>query len=134
MTTIDYRIHIDAPVEDVFHLLTDAAGLQRWMANHAIVDARPGGVLQWTHENGATMVGRFIEIEPPHRVVFAYGWEHDLMGVSPESTTVEIVLNEAAGGTDLRLSHRGLPEDARPDHEAGWIHFFGELAEIAGSG
>jgi hypothetical protein len=26
----------------------------------------PGGRLQWTHENGATMVGRFVELDPPH--------------------------------------------------------------------
>jgi uncharacterized protein YndB with AHSA1/START domain len=40
------------------------------------------------------VVGRFVELVPHRRLVFTYGWEDGLMGVPPESTTVEIDLVE----------------------------------------
>ena len=79
------------------------------------------------HENGAIMVGRFVELDPPHRLVIAYGWEDDLMGVPPESTTVEIDLEEHEGRTTLRLVHRSLPPEVVADHERGWIFFMRRL-------
>ncbi|HEX6332042.1 MAG TPA: SRPBCC domain-containing protein, partial [Actinomycetota bacterium] len=76
-------------------------GLKRWIADDAEVDPTPGGRVRWTHENGATMVGRFVELEPPRRLVFTYGWEGNLMGLPPEASTVEIELEEREGTTTL---------------------------------
>lgn len=50
------------------------------------------------------------------RLVFAYGWKDDLMGVPPESTTVEIKLEEADGKTTLSFAHRSIPPDVVDDH------------------
>jgi uncharacterized protein YndB with AHSA1/START domain len=71
--------------------------------------------------------GRFVELDPPHRLVIAYGWEDDLMGVPPESTTVEIELVEQDGRTTLNLVHESLPPDVVADHLRGWIYFLTEL-------
>ena len=131
MTSIEYRININAPIERVFALLTEAEGLAQWMAVTATAELRPGGELRWTHENGATMIGRYVEIDAPTRVVFSYGWEGDLMGVPPESSTVEIRLIETEGTTEVLLEHRDLPEDTAPDHEHGWKHFLAQMAAIA---
>jgi uncharacterized protein YndB with AHSA1/START domain len=80
------------------------------------------------------MVGRFVELVPPRRLVFTYGWEGDLMGLPPESSTVEIDLEERESETILRLSHRGIPADAVEDHRRGWIYFLGRLRDsFAGS-
>jgi hypothetical protein len=51
------------------------------------------------------------------------------MGVPPESTTVEIDLDERDGVTHLRLVHRGLPPEAVGLHEHGWRYFLGRLAD-----
>ena len=128
---VSYELSIAAPVEVVYRLLTTADGLKRWIAADAVVDPSPGGELRWTHENGATMIGRFIELDEPRRLLFAYGWEGDLMGLPPEASTVEIELEPRPGGTILRLSHRGLPRDAVEDHRRGWIFFLGRLREAA---
>lgn len=112
-------------------MLTTAEGLLQWMAVEAVVEADPGGRLQWTHENGATMVGRFVELDPPRRLVFAYGWKDDLMGVPPESTTVEIDLVEENGKTTLSLVHKGLPVAVVDDHQRGWIYFLSQLQRTA---
>jgi uncharacterized protein YndB with AHSA1/START domain len=118
---------LDAPAAEVWKRLTTVEGLQQWMAIDALVEAKPGGRLQWTHENGATMLGRFLELDPPRRLVFAYGWKDDLMGVPPESTTVEIELKENEGQTTLTLVHRGIPPEVLTDHQRGWAFFISRL-------
>src|SRR5438105_1025230 len=67
---VSQRIELNAPVAEVFRHLTTVEGLLRWMAVDAIVELEPGGRLQWTHENGATMIGRMLELDPPRRLVF----------------------------------------------------------------
>ncbi len=89
--------------------------------------------MRWTHPNGATVVGRFLELLPPRRVVFTYGWEDGRLGVPPESTTVEIDLVEHEGATTVRLVHHGLPPEAVADHERGWAYFLGVLRDSLAS-
>jgi uncharacterized protein YndB with AHSA1/START domain len=124
---VEHRVVLDAPASEVYRHLTTAEGLIRWMAVDAIAEPVPGGRLQWTHENGATMIGRFLEVEPPRRLVIAYGWQGDLMGVPPESTRVEIVLEETEGKTTLTLIHSAIPLEALDDHRRGWSFFMDRL-------
>jgi uncharacterized protein YndB with AHSA1/START domain len=127
MRLASHEVTIDAPASVVWEHLTSAAGLVRWVGPEAVADPVPGGELRWTHPNGATVIGRFVELVPFRRVVFTYGWEDGRMGVPPESTTVEIDLAEVDGVTTLRLVHRGLPPAAVEPHEHGWAYFLGQL-------
>ena len=129
MRLASYEIRIAAPAEVVWAHLTTAAGLVRWVGPDAAADPIPGGDLRWKHPNGATVVGRFVELVPYRRIVFTYGWEDGRMGVPPESTTVEIDLVEQADATTLRLVHHGLPPEAVEDHERGWAFFLGALRD-----
>ncbi len=52
--------------------LTTAEGLVRWVGPEATADPTPGGMLRWVHPNGATVVGRSVELVPYRRVVFTY--------------------------------------------------------------
>ena len=128
---VERRVTIEAAVETVFELLTDAEGLCAWIAAEATSDARPGGMLRWVHDNGAVMRGRFVELEPPTRIVFTYGWEQDSPeippGVRPESTRVEIDLVERNGVTHLHLVHSLLPDDVAESHGDGWSWFLERL-------
>ena len=74
------------------------------------------------------MHGRYLDLQPPRRLVFSYGWEDDLMGVPPESTLVEIDLRTHPDGTMLTLTHRLLPDQAAEQHWLGWDHFLRRLA------
>jgi uncharacterized protein YndB with AHSA1/START domain len=123
------EVTIAAPIEVVWAHLTTAAGLVRWVGPDATADPVPGGVMGWTHPNGVTVVGRFVELVPHRRVVFAYGWEDGRLGVPPESTTVEIELVEEDGATTVRLVHHGLPPEAVEDHRQGWEYFLGVLRD-----
>ena len=98
----------------------------------ATADPAPGGALRWTHPDGSTVVGRFVEVDPPRRVVFTYGWEDGRMGVPPGSTTVEIDLVEEDGATTVRLVHHGLPPETVADHQVGWAYFLGVLGNPRG--
>jgi uncharacterized protein YndB with AHSA1/START domain len=120
---------IDAVASVVYRHLTQVDGLLKWMAVDAVADPVPGGELKWTHANGATMVGRFVELVPPRRIVFTYGWEDGRMGLPPESTLVEIDLEEREGKTILRLVHRNLPPEAVDDHQYGWVFFLSQLRD-----
>jgi len=123
MRLASYQVTIAAPIEVVWAHLTTAEGLVRWVGPEATADPAPGGALRWTHPDGATVVGRFVELVPHRRVVFTYGGEDGRLGVPPESTTVEIDLVEEAGATTLRLVHHGLPPETVPDHQQGWAYF-----------
>jgi uncharacterized protein YndB with AHSA1/START domain len=128
------QVTIAAPVEVVWAHLTTAKGLVRWVGPEATADPTPGGMLRWVHPNGATVVGRFLELVPHRRVVFNYGWEDGRLGVAPGSTTVEIDLVEEAGATTLRLVHHGLPPEAVPDHQQGWTYFLDILRDTLSAG
>ena len=59
MRLASYQVAIAAPAQVVWAHLTTAQGLVRWIGPVAAADPTPGGVLRWTHANGATVVGRF---------------------------------------------------------------------------
>jgi uncharacterized protein YndB with AHSA1/START domain len=122
-----YEVKIAAPIDVVWAHLTTAEGLVRWIGPDATVHPAPGGVLRWTHQNGASVVGRFVELVPYRRLVFTYGWEDGRMGVPPGSTTVEIDLVEKHGTTTVRLVHHGLPPETVREHQQGWAHFLDVL-------
>ena len=114
---VTHELTIAAPVATVYDLLTDADGLLEWLAVEAEVDPTRG---------------EYIALEPPHRLAFTYGWEDPARGIPPGSTTVEIELEAVNGSsTRLRLVHRGVPVTEAEGHEAGWVHFLGQLAQRA---
>jgi uncharacterized protein YndB with AHSA1/START domain len=134
MRLASYEVTIAAPVEVVWAHLTTAEGLVRWVGPEATADPEPGGMLRWVHPNGATVVGRFVELVPYRRVVFTYGWEDGRLGVALGSTTVEIGLVEEADTTTLRLVHHGLPPETVPDHQQGWAYFLDILRATLSTG
>lgn len=131
MKLVEKTVQVDAPPDLLYELLTDAGHLVRWMAATAEVEPRVGGVIRWTHVNGDTCSGRFVELVPGRRIVFTYGWERADVEVPPGSTTVEITLEPTGDGTRLRLVHRGLAGPMADAHAGGWANYVGRLAAVA---
>jgi uncharacterized protein YndB with AHSA1/START domain len=52
-------------------------------------------------------IGSYIEIDPPHRVVFTWAWEGDTTPGSKPGL-VEVTLTPDGDGTLVRLIHRGV--------------------------
>jgi uncharacterized protein YndB with AHSA1/START domain len=126
------RVVINAPVAEVFAHFVDPALFGLWMAEGATLDPTPGGLVRWTHANGDTVSGRFVEVDPPHRLVFTYGWERAEVKIPPGSTTVEVDLaTRADGATLVTLIHRGLEDGAADAHSGGWAHYLNRLRRTA---
>ncbi len=126
------QIVVDAPIDDVFALLVDPELFVLWMADDAILDPTPGGTVRWTHPNGDTVSGHYVEVDPPHRLTFTYGWERPEVQIPPGSTTVEITLTaQPDGTTTVRLVHSGLGDAAAQAHQGGWAHYLDRLRRTA---
>ena len=127
------EVLVQASRETVFPFLTDPARMVRWMGRAATLDPRPGGVYRVEVNDQATALGEYVEVDPPNRVVFTFGWEHgDVVG--PGSTTVEIDLVPEGDATLVRLTHRGLPAEAVELHTQGWQNYLPRLAIAAPGG
>ncbi|HLE98463.1 MAG TPA: SRPBCC domain-containing protein [Gaiellaceae bacterium] len=124
-------VHIDARPERVFEYFTRAEAMVRWMGDYAVLDARPGG--EFTVDiNGVPVRGRYLEIEPPHRLVISWGHAGS-EELPPGASTLEVKLSAEGGGTTIEIVHRGLPEPEARQHAVGWAHFLDRLA-VAGAG
>jgi uncharacterized protein YndB with AHSA1/START domain len=132
---VQREIQIAAPRASVFAFLTDPEKIVSWMGAEAETEAQPGGLyLVKGVANAANVAcGSFREVVPVHRLAYSFGWEGS-DEVPPGSSLVEIDLFEREGGTLLRLTHRGLPNEERcVAHGRGWTHYLGRLA-IAATG
>jgi uncharacterized protein YndB with AHSA1/START domain len=126
------RLVIHAPADQVFEHLVDPTLFGLWRPTGATLDLTPGGTVRWTHPNGDTVSGHYIEIDPPHRLVFTYGWERAEVQIPPGSTTVEInLVAQEDGATLVTLVHRALDARAADAHKDGWAHYLDRLRRTA---
>jgi uncharacterized protein YndB with AHSA1/START domain len=132
------EVHIDASPETVFGFFTEPDKITRWLAESATVDPRPGGINHQTHPGGDDnpkgpyyMRGEFVEVTPPSRVVFTWGFDNPDVPVKPGESTVEVTLKPSDGGTLLRLVHRDLPASEIASHTGGWTELLDVLAAVA---
>jgi uncharacterized protein YndB with AHSA1/START domain len=79
------------------------------------------------------MLGEFVEVDRPRRIVFTWGWEMTLFKTPPQSTLVEVSLTPDGEDTVVRLTHRRLPPATIALHSAGWHHYLARLV-LAASG
>jgi Activator of Hsp90 ATPase homolog 1-like protein len=96
------------------------------------VDLREGGAyrLSMNRDSGARLVtvhGRFLEIEPPRKLVYTWRWD----GIFPDmpETIVTVEFRAAAGGTELALRQGVLELPMCGRHLSGWLVAFGRLGE-----
>ncbi len=131
MSDVIHELEVDVPADVVYRCFTVAEDISVWMdVGDVVADARPGGELRWTHANDRTVEGAFVELDPPRRVVFSYGWEDGWHGVPAGSSEVEVLLTPVGDGssTRVRLTHRGLTFAAAEAHRSGWAHFLERLS------
>jgi uncharacterized protein YndB with AHSA1/START domain len=125
---LEVSVHIAAQPETVFPYFTDPARYVQWMGSIATLEPVPGGSYRVSMRDGVEVVGEFLEVDPPRRLVFTWGWTHDL-AVAPGTTRVEVTLDEEAGGTRVVLRHHDLPDDEQRDHHGtGWRMYLDRLS------
>lgn len=130
---VTVEVLVEASPETIFQFFTDPEKLIRWQGIRAELDPVPGGIFSVDVSHQSHARGEFLEIEPPDRLVFTWGWVGD-DSVPPGSSTVEITLERQDGSTLVRLVHSDLPEDKLDPHREGWEHLVARLAIAAAGG
>src|SRR6266566_3263169 len=105
-------VHIDAPPERVYEYFTRPEAIVRWMGDYARLEPEPGG--QFTVDvNGAPVRGRFMLLDPPHRLVISWGYAGSER-LPPGASTPDVRFIAEDTGTRVDLEHRDLPGDEQP--------------------
>lgn len=136
---VEREVRIAARPETVFEFFTDPEKMIRWKGRRAELDARPGGTYRVEINDQAIALGEYVEVDPPGRIVFTWGWEGQEGGqgehaVPPGSSRVEITLEPHGDGTLVRLRHLDLPAESRELHGQGWDLYLGRLTAAASGG
>ncbi len=127
----DFRtsIEIEAPLEVVYGHLVTAERMVSWIGQHANLQPMPGGVFA-VDINGYLVRGEYLEVDPPRRVVVSWGME-GAEDLPPGSSRVEFTLMPTPTGTNLILTHTGLPETRAKGHALGWANYLGRMKAAA---
>lgn len=116
---LDRSVVIHAPRENVYRFLTETPRWASWWGAGSTVDPRPGGALLIRYPDGTEVSGEVVELSPPERVVFTYGFVKGTP-IPAGSSRVTIRLDRHGLGTHLHLTHEFANESVRDEHVQGW--------------
>lgn len=128
--TVVKEIYIAATAEDIFPYLTSSRQYVLWMGLDARIDARPGGVYKIDLNGIDSVIGEYLEVDPPRRLKFTWSCIGRDNTIPDDLSTVEIELLPKGNGTLLRLTHRGPDRAGRDRHDAGWDHYLARFALV----
>jgi uncharacterized protein YndB with AHSA1/START domain len=158
IAAVEVTVEVPAAPPDVFGFFTDPARYVQWMGSEADLEPVPGGVYRVRMADGFCATGRFLAVEPPHLVVFSWGFADDEAasrtrheggeaggaggepggaGAMPAGSTRVTVtlLGTEDGGTLLTLRHENLPSDSlREGHDVAWNTYLPRLVLRAAGG
>ena len=127
------RREIAAPRERVFDAWLDSEAMAHWMRADTFddsivtVDPRVGGgfrvVMVPKNRERVEHWGEYLRIEPPSLLSFT--WISKNTDRLPTAVTIEF--HERDNGTELVLTHRGLPAKAINGHRQGWTEILESL-------
>ena len=136
MTTLTHQLDrtltIEAPPEAVFRFFTDSERWAAWWGQGSTIDARPGGRVFVCYPGGTQASGQVVEIAPPSRIVFTYGYESG-KPVGPGESLVTIRLEPVARGTRVHLVHQFADAAVRDEHVQGWRYQLSLFANVVTS-
>ena len=138
--TIEREITIEAPVDRVWSLITEAEHLGTWFGDAgANIDLRPGGALEVRWEDH-TLTGVVTAVEPKSRFTFRWRQFDTAIGVElseGNSTLVEFSLESDGTATRVRVVESGFGSLTISDeeqkalfeaHTQGWSRELDDLA------
>ena len=129
-TEVVRELTIKASPATIFPYLVDPDRLVQWMGTEASLNAVPGGEFRVLCGGVNPSAGEYKEVVPNLKVIFTFGWDLPGHPIPAGSTEVEITLTPEGEQTLLRLTHRGLPDDAIGDHVNGWNYYLGRLEKV----
>jgi uncharacterized protein YndB with AHSA1/START domain len=137
---------LNAAVEKVWDAWTNPENMRVWLSPEGMttpeveVNLAVGGkyriVMEGStaedpnHTRQLAVVGEYLEIEKPNKLVFTWLWEGSPR--ETHTTTVTILLQKIDEGiTKLTLLHTGfVDENMQNEHKMGWISTLGKLEKF----
>jgi len=135
-TTLVLRRTFEASRARVFRAWITPRALEQWFRPRGMritvrsLDARVGGSFRFELENGGSIIGTYLQIVPPEKLVFAW-----FVGAAPgQETVVTLDFLDQGAVTEVVLTHEQL---ATPERhavaEGGWSSLFDALASVLSS-
>lgn len=133
MIALDHRLDrtlvIGAPPAAVFRYFTDPARWAAWWGTGSTIDPRPGGRVFVRYPEGTEATGEIVDIDPPSRIVFTYGYVSGAP-VPPGGSRVTIRLEAVPRGTRVHLVHEFAEAAIRDQHVQGWRYQLSLFANV----
>ena len=126
---LDRTVTIAARRETVFRYFTDSERFAAWWGKGSTIEPRPGGTVHIRFPGDVVAGGEVIEIAPPERIVFSYGFESG-KPIPIGASRVTVTLEEAAGGTLVKLRHELPSAEVRDEHVQGWRYQLAVFANV----
>ncbi len=113
--TIKHRVKFNAPPATVYDLLADSKKHSAVTGRKATISRKIGGTFS---VSGNDVSGINVDLVPGKRIVQA--WRHRRFPEGIFSMAAVTLTSTTDGGTELVLTHRGVPKDLIPETELAW--------------
>lgn len=135
-TTLVLRRTFTAERARVFRAWITPKALESWLRPRGMsmivrsLDARVGGSFRFDLEDGSSLIGTYLQIIPPEKLV--YTWSS---GVAQDwETVVTLDFLDRGAVTEVVLTHEGLHEpERRARATGGWPSLFDALDSVLSS-
>ena len=144
--SLTIRRKIRAPRQEVFDAWVKPELRKKWWSaktgmfcDLADIDAWKGGRYRINMKDPEkdrehVCVGEFVEYDEANKLVFTWSWEKEhseVVGTQAVDTLVTIEFKDAAGGTEIILTHeRFAAADVCDDHKGGWTGCLDSLERV----
>ncbi len=116
---LDRTVVIQATPQIVFSFFTESDRWASWWGAGSTIEPKSGGRVYIRHANGIESSGEVVEVDPPTRIVFTYGFNSG-NPIPPGSSRVTISLAPQGLATRLDLLHEFADAGPRDEHVQGW--------------
>jgi len=113
--TIKQRVKFKADPATIYDLLADSRKHSAIIGKPAVISTKIGGPFSI---GGSDVTGINVDLVPGQRIVQA--WRHRRFPEGVFSMAAVTLKATEDGGTELVLTHRGVPKDLIPETEEAW--------------
>ena len=135
-TTLVLRRTFPATRRRVFRAWVEPDALERWLRPRGLgmsvsaLDARVGGSFRFDLANGSSIVGTYLQVVPPEKLVFTWSGEV----TTGRATIVTVDFVDQGPVTEVVLTHERLSTpEVRARAGSGWPLLLDALAKVLSS-
>lgn len=101
--TLKFKRTIQAPPDEVFRAVSQAAALREWFSDVAYTEPRAGGRFYAAWNRGDYVMGEYTKVSPGRKATFTWQGRGE-----PQASQVKISVSEKKSGTAVTVEHEGV--------------------------